>query len=60
MAGTVPNCVWMTIQDWADLMGVDPDFFDNAMPQAGSTYVRVCDDGTIWLNETFASAVRDA
>lgn len=56
----VPGCVWMTIADWAALMGVDEDFFDAAMPQAGSTYVRQCDDGTIWLNETFAYAIRDA
>ena len=56
----VPSCVWMTVQAWADLDGVDPDFWDPFIPFAGSTYVRVCDDGTIWLNETFASAVRDA
>lgn len=56
----VPSCVWQTVDAWAELMGVDPDFFDHAIPQAGSTYVRYCADGTIWLCETFASAVRDA
>lgn len=56
----VPSCVWMTVADWVALMAVDPDFFDVAIPQAGSTYVRVCDDGTIWLNETLASAVQGA
>lgn len=57
---TVPSCVWMTVAGWVELMAVDPDFFDVAMARAGSTYVRVCDDGTEWLNETLASAVRDA
>lgn len=57
---TVPSCVWMTVADWVTLMGVDPDFFDAAIPEAGSTYVRVCEDGTLWLNQTFAEAVQNA
>lgn len=56
----VPSCVWMTVQAWADQDGVDPDFWDAFIPFAGSTYVRVCEDGTVWLNETFAQTVRDA
>jgi hypothetical protein len=54
------DCVWMTVADWATLDGVDPDFFDRAVPQGGPTYTRVCADGTVWLNATLAAAIRDA
>jgi hypothetical protein len=50
----------MTREAWAELDGVDPDFFDAAATRAGSTYVRYCEDGTVWLNATFTAAVRDA
>lgn len=53
-------CQWLTREQWCELDGVDPDFFDHAMIGAGSTYVRVCADGTVWLNATFTAAVRDA
>lgn len=54
------SCDWRTVESWAELMGVDPDFFDLSMPMGGTTYVRRCDDGTIYLNADFAYAVRDA
>jgi hypothetical protein len=54
------SCVWMTREAWAELDGVDVDFFDVAATEAGSTYVRTCEDGTVWFNATFTAAVRDA
>jgi len=55
-----PSCVWMTREQWCELDGVDPDFFDAAATRAGSTYIRICADGTMWLNASFTEAVRDA
>lgn len=57
---TVPSCVWMTVQEWSDLDGVDPDFWDPFIPFAGSTYINTCQDGTVMLNGTFTDAVRNA
>lgn len=51
------SCTWMTVAQWAELTAQDPEVFENWAGRAGTTYVRVCEDGTNWLNETFVSAM---
>lgn len=46
------SCDWKTIADWETLTAQDPGTFDHLVSQAGATYVRICDDGTVWLNAT--------
>lgn len=50
------DCDWKTIADWVTLTAQDPDAFNGLITQGGSTYVRICDDGTIWLNATMVFA----
>jgi hypothetical protein len=50
------DCDWKTIADWVALTAQDPDVFDHLVSQSGSSYVRICDDGTIWLNATLVDA----
>lgn len=51
------SCVWMTVDQWATLTAQDPEVFEGWAGRCGPTYVRVCDDGTNWLNETFVMAL---
>lgn len=51
------SCTWMTVADWATLTAQDPSVFANAVPEGGSAYTRVCEDGTVWLNETLALTI---
>lgn len=47
----------MTVDQWATLTAQDPEVFEGWAGRCGPTYVRVCDDGTNWLNETFVMAL---
>ena len=48
------TCSWMTLADWATLTAQDLSVFELGVVGAGPTYVRTCDDGTIWMNEVLA------
>jgi hypothetical protein len=54
------GCDWRTVQDWADLAGQDPSLYLGFMGQGGSTYFRVCDDGTVWMQRDLFDAIADA
>lgn len=51
------SCLWMTVADWVILTAQDPEVFANVVIQGGTTYTRVCPDGTVWLNETLALSI---
>jgi len=46
------DCDWKTVADWETLTAQDPGVFDHLISQSGGTYVRICLDGTVWLNAT--------
>ena len=46
------ECDWKTVADWEALTAQDPGTFDHLALLGGDTYVRVCLDGTVWLNAT--------
>lgn len=48
------TCRWMTLEDWAALTAQDLSVFQAGTVGAGPTYVRTCDDGTVWMNEILA------
>lgn len=50
------TCLWQTIADWATLTAQPESVFTAHVTQAGP-YVRVCADGTVWMNETLALTI---
>lgn len=50
------SCIWQTVADWETLTAQDPGTFDHLVKPGGTTYVRICDDGTVWLNSTLVTA----
>lgn len=51
------SCLWQTLEDWVTLTAQDAEVFTSRMHQAGTTYTRVCADGTVWLNETLVLSI---
>jgi hypothetical protein len=45
------SCLWQTLDDWVTLTAQDPIVYAKVIQKGGHTYARVCDDGTIWINE---------
>lgn len=54
------TCLWQTADDWATLTGNDVSIFDGVQARSGPAYVRVCTDGTVWINETLALTITGA
>ena len=52
----IPSCEWHTYDEWVTITAQDPGFMDAILPNAGSTYMAVCADGTVWLNATLVFA----
>lgn len=50
------DCEWKTTLDWETLTAQDPGTFDHLTTQGGTTYARICPDGTVWLNATMVFA----
>ena len=51
------TCLWQTVQDWATLTAQPEAIFMDAVSSAGTTYVRICADGTVWMTETLALTI---
>lgn len=51
------TCLWQTVADWATLTAQPESTFLDHVGQSGPTYVRVCADGTVWMNETLALTI---
>ena len=45
------SCLWQTLDDWVTLTAQDASVFDHVINKGGHTYARVCEDGTVWINE---------
>lgn len=54
------NCEWQTVQEWGDLAGQDPSVYTAFLGQGGTTYFRICLDGTVWMNRDLFDAIADA
>lgn len=53
-------CTWDTVANWATLAGQDESLYLAFLGQGGTTYFRVCADGTVWMNKDLFDAISDA